>query len=26
VLGRGYLVAVGDRLGVRVSEFAPGEV
>jgi len=26
VLGKGYLVAVGDRLGVRVSEFAPGEV
>lgn len=26
VLGRGYLVAVGERLGVRVSEFAPSEV
>jgi type III secretion protein Q len=26
VLGKGYLVAVGERLGVRVSEFAPGEV
>ncbi|AKJ32087.1 type III secretion system cytoplasmic ring protein SctQ [Caldimonas brevitalea] len=26
VLGKGYLVAVGDRLGVRVSEFAPGEI
>jgi type III secretion protein Q len=26
VLGRGYLVAVGDRLGVRVSDFAPDEV
>ncbi|HWP19171.1 MAG TPA: type III secretion system cytoplasmic ring protein SctQ [Burkholderiaceae bacterium] len=26
VLGRGYLVAVGDRLGVRVSEFAPSEI
>jgi type III secretion protein Q len=26
VLGKGYLVAVGDRLGVRVSDFAPGEV
>jgi len=26
VLGKGYLVAIGDRLGVRVSEFAPGEV
>jgi type III secretion protein Q len=25
VLGSGYLVAVGDRLGVRVSEFAPGQ-
>jgi type III secretion protein Q len=24
-LGRGHLVAVGDRLGVRISEFAPGE-
>jgi type III secretion protein Q len=24
-LGRGHLVAVGDRLGVRVSEFAPGQ-
>lgn len=23
VLGKGYLVAVGDRLGVRVTEFAP---
>jgi type III secretion protein Q len=26
VLGKGYLVAVGDRLGVRVSEVAPGEL
>jgi type III secretion protein Q len=26
VLGKGFLVAVGDRLGVRVSEFAPNEV
>lgn len=26
VLGKGFLVAVGDRLGVRVSEFAPSEV
>lgn len=26
VLGKGYLVAVGDRLGVRVAEFAPGEI
>lgn len=26
LLGRGYLVAVGDRLGVRVSEFAPSEL
>jgi len=26
LLGRGYLVAVGDRLGVRVSEFAPNEL
>lgn len=26
VLGKGYLVAVGDRLGVRVSEFAPSEI
>lgn len=26
VLGRGYLVAVGDQLGVRVSEFAPSEL
>lgn len=26
VLGRGHLVAVGDRLGVRVSEFAPSEL
>lgn len=26
VLGKGHLVAVGDRLGVRVSEFAPGEI
>jgi type III secretion protein Q len=25
VLGKGHLVAIGDRLGVRVSEFAPGE-
>ena len=25
VLGTGYLVAVGDKLGVRVSEFALGE-
>jgi type III secretion protein Q len=25
VLGKGYLVAVGERLGVRVSEFAPHE-
>jgi type III secretion protein Q len=26
LLGKGYLVAVGDRLGVRVSEFAPSEM
>lgn len=26
VLGKGHLVAVGDRLGVRVSEFAPNEI
>jgi type III secretion protein Q len=26
LLGKGHLVAVGDRLGVRVSEFAPGEL
>jgi type III secretion protein Q len=26
LLGKGTLVAVGDRLGVRVSEFAPGEI
>lgn len=26
LLGRGTLVAVGDRLGVRVTEFAPGEL
>jgi type III secretion protein Q len=26
VLGKGHLVAVGDRLGVRVSDFAPSEV
>jgi type III secretion protein Q len=26
VLGKGYLVAVGDQLGVRVSEFAPSEL
>jgi type III secretion protein Q len=26
VLGKGFLVAVGERLGVRVSEFAPNEV
>ena len=26
LLGRGYLVAVGDRLGVRVSEFAPSQL
>lgn len=26
VLGHGHLVAVGDRLGVRVAEFAPGEL
>jgi type III secretion protein Q len=26
LLGRGHLVAVGDRLGVRVSDFAPSEV
>lgn len=26
VLGKGFLVAVGDRLGIRVSEFAPNEV
>ncbi len=26
VLGKGHLVAVGDQLGVRVSEFAPGEL
>ena len=26
LLGKGTLVAVGDRLGVRVSEFAPGEL
>lgn len=25
LLGTGYLVAVGDRLGVRVSEFVPSE-
>ncbi len=25
VLGKGHLVAVGDRLGVRVSEFAPND-
>lgn len=25
LLGTGYLVAVGDRLGVRVSEFVPAE-
>ena len=25
VLGNGHLVAVGDRLGVRVAEFAPNE-
>jgi type III secretion protein Q len=25
VLGKGYLVAIGDRLGVRVSEFTPNE-
>jgi len=26
LLGKGYLVAVGERLGVRVSEFAPGQI
>jgi type III secretion protein Q len=26
VLGKGHLVAIGDRLGVRVSEFAPNEI
>jgi len=26
VLGKGHLVAVGERLGVRVSEFAAGEI
>lgn len=26
VLGKGYLVAVGDQLGVRVAEFAPSEL
>jgi type III secretion protein Q len=26
LLGKGHLVAVGDRLGVRVSEFAPHEI
>jgi type III secretion protein Q len=26
VLGKGHLVAVGDQLGVRVSEFAPTEI
>ncbi|HEX3138903.1 MAG TPA: type III secretion system cytoplasmic ring protein SctQ [Rhizobacter sp.] len=26
VLGKGHLVAVGERLGVRVSEFAPSEI
>ena len=26
LLGKGHLVAVGDRLGVRVSEFAPREI
>jgi type III secretion protein Q len=26
VLGKGHLVAVGDRLGVRVAEFAPSEI
>lgn len=26
VLGKGYIVAVGDRLGVRVSEFVPGDL
>lgn len=26
VLGKGHLVAVGERLGVRVTEFAPGEI
>jgi type III secretion protein Q len=26
VLGKGFLVAVGERLGVRVSEFAPSEL
>lgn len=25
VLGKGHLVAVGDRLGVRIAEFAPGD-
>lgn len=25
VLGKGHLVAIGDRLGVRVAEFAPGD-
>ena len=26
LLGKGHLVAVGDRLGVRVAEFAPSEL
>jgi type III secretion protein Q len=26
LLGKGHLVAVGDRLGVRVSEFAPNDI
>jgi type III secretion protein Q len=26
VLGKGYIVAVGDRLGVRVTEFVPGDL
>jgi len=26
VLGKGHLVAIGDRLGVRISEFAPSEL
>jgi type III secretion protein Q len=26
LLGKGHLVAVGDRLGVRVAEFAPSEI
>lgn len=26
LLGKGYLVAVGDQLGVRISEFVPGDL